>query len=38
VVGLVLLAVAVYAAFTVALEEAGPDVAYAGRWPSTKDR
>jgi succinate-acetate transporter protein len=50
VVGLVLLAVAVYAAFAVALDEArrrpvlptgqrdgGPDVAYAGRWPSTKE-
>lgn len=50
VVGLVLLAIAVYAAFAVALEEArrrpvlptgqrddGPDVAYAGRWPSTKE-
>jgi succinate-acetate transporter protein len=50
VVGLVLLAVAVYAAFAVALEEArrravlptgerdgGPDVAYAARWPSTKE-
>jgi uncharacterized protein len=51
VVGLVLLAVALYAALAVVLEETrrtavlpigerngGPDVAYAGRWPSTKDR
>jgi uncharacterized protein len=51
VVGLVLFAVAVYAALAVALEETrrravlptgerggGPDVTYAGRWPSTKER
>jgi uncharacterized protein len=51
VVGLALLAIAVYAALAVMLEETrhrtvlptgvrdgGPDVSYAGRWPSTKDR